>query len=120
MYVPDINKNLISVSTITYQDLKVELLKSHCVVNDMQDHYKIIATRIRVGGLHNLDVKRKNHQALASTTMTIEGLWHQRYCHLNYHDLLLLQNKGMVEGIPVLKNEHSTCVGYAIGKMHRE
>jgi hypothetical protein len=36
----------------------------------MQDHYKIIATGIRVGGLYKLDVKSKNHQALASTTMT--------------------------------------------------
>jgi hypothetical protein len=44
MYVPGIKKNLISVSTITDQDLKVEFLKSHCVVKDMQDHYKIVAT----------------------------------------------------------------------------
>jgi transposase InsO family protein len=52
--------------------------------------------------------------------MTIEVLWPQRYVHLNYHDLLLLQNQGMVEGLPVLKTEHSTCEGCALGKMHRE
>jgi len=42
--VPRIKKNLILVSTITDQDLNVEFLKSYCVVNDIQDHYKIIAT----------------------------------------------------------------------------
>jgi hypothetical protein len=41
MYVPGIKKNLISVSTIIDQDLKVEILKLHCVVKYMQDHYKI-------------------------------------------------------------------------------
>ena len=35
MYVLGIKKNLISVSTIIDQDLKVEFLKSHCVVKDM-------------------------------------------------------------------------------------
>jgi hypothetical protein len=47
MYVPGIKKNLISVSTITDQYLKVEFLKSHCAVKGMQDHYKIITTGIR-------------------------------------------------------------------------
>jgi hypothetical protein len=61
MYVPSIKKNLISVSTVTYQDLKVEFLKSHCVVKYMQDHYKIIAIGVRVRGLYNLDVKKKSH-----------------------------------------------------------
>jgi hypothetical protein len=35
MYVSGIKKNLILVSTITDRDLKVEFLKSHCVVKDM-------------------------------------------------------------------------------------
>lgn len=42
MYVPSIKKNLIYVSTIVDQDLKVEFLKSQCVVKDIQDRYKVI------------------------------------------------------------------------------
>jgi hypothetical protein len=60
MYVHSIKKKLISVSTITNQDLKVEFLKSHCVVKDMQDHYKSVSTLIKVGGLYKLDVTSKN------------------------------------------------------------
>lgn len=44
MYVPDTKRNLIYVSTITNQDLKVEFVKSQCVVKDIQDKYKVIAT----------------------------------------------------------------------------
>jgi hypothetical protein len=93
MYVRGIKKNLISISTIADQDLKGEFVKSHCVVKDIQDHYKIIARGFRVGGLYKLDVTRMDHQALASTTMSMEELWHQRYGHLNHSDLMMLQKK---------------------------
>ena len=52
--------------------------------------------------------------------MSIEVLWHQRYGHLNYNDLFLLQKQGMVEGLPSLKNKLSTCEGCALGKQHKE
>jgi hypothetical protein len=120
MYVPGIKKNLISVSTIANQDLKVEFVKSQCVVKDIQDHYKIIARGSRVGGLYKLDVTRKDHQALASTTMSMEELWHQRYGHLNHNDLMMPQKKEMVEVLPMFKSEHVECEGCALGKQRRE
>jgi hypothetical protein len=69
VYVPMIKKNLIYVSTITDQNLKVELLKTHYIVKDLQDHYKTIDSRVKVGGMHKLDVTNKNHQSLTSATM---------------------------------------------------
>lgn len=38
-----IKEELISVSTITYQHLKVEFVKSHYFVKDVQDNYKVVA-----------------------------------------------------------------------------
>jgi hypothetical protein len=69
MYVLAIKKNLISISTIVDNDLKVEFVKSMCVVKDIQDHYMVVSTSTRVGGLYKLDVTMNNHLALASTTM---------------------------------------------------
>jgi len=43
MYVPGIKKNMISVSTITDQNLKVEFYKSYCVIKDLLDCMKPIA-----------------------------------------------------------------------------
>jgi len=74
MYVAWIKKNLISVSTIKDQGLKVEYVKSSCHVKDIQDHYKVIIEGIRVRGLYKLDVAIKDHQVLSSTTMSIEEL----------------------------------------------
>jgi hypothetical protein len=120
LYVPSIKKKFISVSKITDQNLNVEFMQSQCLVKDIQNHYKVIATRTIIGGLYKLDVTRGTHQALTSTTMSIVELWHRRYGHLNQNELVLLQKKLMVEGLPVLKNEHIECEACALGKQHRE
>jgi hypothetical protein len=120
VYVPGIKKNLISVSTITDQNLKVEFFKNYCIVKDLLDQFKTVATGVRAGGLYKLDVTSKAHHALTSATMPTEILWHQRYGHINHPDLLLLQKKNMVEGLPMLKNENVSCDGCALGKMHRD
>jgi hypothetical protein len=47
VYVPGIKKNLISVSTITNQNLKVEFFKNYCIVKDLLDHFQTVATRVK-------------------------------------------------------------------------
>ena len=119
MHVSNIKKNLISVSTITENDLKVEFGKYKCHIKDIQKYFNIVATGSRCGGLYNLDVSKDSHQALASTVITTKELWHQRNGHINHHDMVLLQKKSMVEGILVIKNEHLECSACALGKQHR-
>jgi hypothetical protein len=120
VYVLGIKKKLISVFTIIDQNLKVEFFKNYCMVKDLLDQYKIVATRVREGGLYKLDVTNKEHHALTSATMPTESLWHQRYGHINHHDLFLLQKQNMVEGLPMLKNENVAYEGCSFGKMHRD
>ena len=61
MYVPGIKNNLIYVSAITNNDMKVEFDKYKCHVKDVQDHYRVIATGSILGGLYKLDVIKGNH-----------------------------------------------------------
>ena len=95
------------VSAITDNHLKVEFGKLGCIVKDVQDHYKVVSTGTRVGGLYRLDVTVKRHVALTSQETSTAELWHHKYGHLNYNDLSLLQRKSMVEGLPVMKCEHN-------------
>jgi hypothetical protein len=120
VYVPGIKKNLISVSTITDQNLKVEFFKNYCIVKDLLNHFQTTTTRVRAGGLYKLDVTSTTHHALTSIAMPTDILWNQRYGHINHLDLLLLQKNNMVEGLPMLKNEKVACDGCALGKMHRD
>ena len=112
--------HLICVSTITYQNLKVKFFKNYCIVKDLLDQYRTVAMGVRAGGLYKIDVTSKENHALASTTMPIESLWHQRYGHINHPDLLLLQKHNMVERPLMLKNENDSCEGCALGKMHKD
>ena len=49
-----------------------------------------------------------------------ENLSHQRFSHLNLQDLILLQRKGMVDGLHVFHNVKIDSDGCALWKMHRE
>ena len=103
----------------TDNDMKIEFDKYNCHVKDVQDHYRVIATGSRLGGLYKLDAIKGNHRVLAASTISDVELWHQRYGHLNHNDLMLLQKKSMVEGLPIIKNDHIECVVCALGKQHR-
>lgn len=94
-------------------------MKTSCQVKDMKNHYNVIAEGIRIGGLYKLDVKVESHQAMVSTCVSTEELWHKRYGHLNLQDLISPQRKDMVQGLPTLKNENISCDGCALGKQHR-
>jgi hypothetical protein len=74
-----------------------------------------------IEGMNKLDVTRRDHQVLGSTTMSMEELWNQRYGHLNHNDLtMFIQKKGMVEGLLIHNNKHLECEGCALGKKHRD
>eukprot|EP00253_Pinus_taeda_P023650 PITA_23650 len=112
LYVPGIKKNLISVSMMTDQDMQFEFFKTHCVIKDYRN--EIVATGMRVGSLYKLDAKSIPKRAMVVGRLTAEQLWHQRFGHLNLQDLMLLQKKGMVEGLPIFRNIQLNCDGCAL------
>lgn len=111
LYVLGIKKNLISVSMITDQDMQVQFFKNGCVIQDSK--LETVATGVRVGNLYRLDARSIPQQAMVAATSTTENLWHQRFGHINLQDLILLKNKGMVDGLPPLHNVKLECDGCA-------
>ena len=99
--------------------MKIEFDKYKCHIKDVQDHYTVMATGTRLGGLYKLDAIKGNHQALTSLAISNVELWHQRYGHLNHNDLMLIQKKSMVEGLPIIKDDHIECVACALEKQHK-
>jgi len=67
-----------------------------------------------------LDVGLAPVRALTTASFTTKELWHQRFGHINYNDLLLLQEKEMVRHLPMLKQMHNDFDACTLGKMHRE
>ena len=83
--------------------MKVEFDKYNSHVKDVQDHYRVIMTWSKIRGLYKLDAIKESHQALTSLAISNVELLPQRYVHLNYNDLMLLQKKCMVEGFLLSK-----------------
>lgn len=51
---------------------------------------------------------------------TVKNLWHQIFGHLNLQDIILLEKKGMVDGLSIFHNVKLECDGCALEKMHKE
>eukprot|EP00253_Pinus_taeda_P007785 PITA_07785 len=100
------------------QDMQVQFFKNGCVIQD--NKLETVATGVCVGNLYRLDARSIQQQAMVAATSTNENLWHQRFGHINLQDLILLKNKGMVDGLPALHNVKLQCDGCALGKMHRD
>jgi hypothetical protein len=60
VYVPGIKKNLISVSTITDQNLKVEFFKNYCIVKDLLDHFQLLQRESEQEAYTNLMLPSKH------------------------------------------------------------
>jgi hypothetical protein len=97
LYVPGLEKNLVSISCledkgnkIAFIDEKVLSLESDSSIEDG----RVIGRR--EGNLYRL--LERNEEALAHDEVNPNELWHRRYTHINYQALPFLRK--MVEGIP--------------------
>ena len=46
-------------------------------------------------------------------------IWHQKYGHLHFNTMKVLDTKNMVEGLPSISLGNQVCEGCIYGKQHR-
>lgn len=124
LYVPGIQKNLLSVPAIAMGGLEVTFSGRKCTVHDLSDEGCIVATGTLCRGLYRLDHYRAGvHDACAVITsdqLAIAELWHARMGHLHFRGLQRLQAHSMVEDMPPIQlPSRHVCEGCILGKMHR-
>ena len=87
-YVPDLKKNLISVSSIAHdQHMLVEFQGSQCRIKDPKKGYAIVATGTYEKGLYKLDAQPYNQHAMAVSCVSQGDLWHARFGHIHHRAL---------------------------------
>ncbi|KAH9291933.1 hypothetical protein KI387_042879, partial [Taxus chinensis] len=119
-YVPNMNKNLLSISQLTDNPhISVNFSGKQCIVSDVK-HNKVVALGIGHGGLYRLvDPATVNLHALVVVENT-SVLWHERYGHLNLPYLARLHKDNMVVGLPPIQEKQDMCVGCFAGKQKRK
>ncbi|MCO5572769.1 hypothetical protein L7F22_026528 [Adiantum nelumboides] len=123
-YVPGIKKNLLSVSSLAKNGLRVIFEDDRCIVRDRENGYSLITTGTLENGLFVLDRYEKQIQACIAETKTQAmqdaELWHVRFGHVGYGSLMTLQRHNMVHDLSLLEMPpRHVCEGCVLGKMHR-
>ncbi|MCO5609052.1 hypothetical protein L7F22_063273 [Adiantum nelumboides] len=124
LYVPGIKKNLLSVSSLAKNGLRVIFEDDKCIVRDRDNGYSLITTSTLENGLFVLDRYEKQMQACIAKTKTQAmqdaELWHARFGHVGYGSLMTLQRHNMVHDFSLTKMPpRHVCEGCVLGKMHR-
>ena len=121
LYVPDLGKNLFSVSATAKRGYSVEFNQHTCLILDQNG--TISGSGRMMNNLYVLDVKEEqddSKHANVSTSDTSEEIWHQRYGHLSLKNLRLLRDQKLVKGLNFQSDDHfEVCEGCAQGKQIR-
>ncbi|MCO5610675.1 hypothetical protein L7F22_064916 [Adiantum nelumboides] len=124
LYVPGIKKNLLSVSSLAKNGLRIIFEDDRCIVRDRENGYSLITTGSLENGLFMLDRYEKQIQACIAETKTQAmqdaELWHARFGHVGYGSLMTLQRHNMMHDLSLLEMPpRHVCEGCVLGKMHK-
>ncbi|PNY05002.1 putative copia-type polyprotein [Trifolium pratense] len=118
LYVPTMKSNLISIGQLLEKNYVVKMEDKVLRVFDSKRRLILKApmTKQRTFkiGLNVID-----GNCLLATASNEDWIWHQRYGHLNFKDLSILQRKNMVNGLPQIKVSDQVCDKCCISKQSR-
>ena len=122
LHVPDLQKNLISVPSITKNGGSVNFTGEKCETSTKEG---IVAVGHKKGNLFVLDFEEDSLQANAtpgvSTGSQSLELWHLRLGHLNYKSVKKMAGGDIVTGMKTDTHKvEGDCNGCASGKQSRE
>ena len=122
-FVPGLKKNLISISELTSDGLRVEFTSTGCYILAKDPQGKLLTLHVaKQGRLYPLGISTTAH-ALATSLKASEKdnthKSHQRLGHVSSQVLHQLINRQLVVGLPKQLGTISTCEGCIMGKSHQ-
>jgi transposase InsO family protein len=123
LYVPGIQKNLLSVGSLADRGLRILFDKSHAFLLDPSLRTLGVGTRHPRTGLYQfpsvsspISLNAVSHTPAPDLTR----LWHLRLGHLNYKSLLFMSQHPIALGLPKLSPPTDPCPTCALGKQTRD
>ena len=118
LFVPNLAKNLFSVSAATRKGLTMSFDDSSCKIIDSTG--TVLGSGKLKGKRFVLDAVKSHenvHQVKSAQIQNSEELWHQRFGHLGKNNLRLLQERKLVKGMNfVHAKDQEICVSCVQGK----
>jgi len=113
-YVPNLTNNLLSIGQLQEKNLTIMIKNNVCKIY----HYKrrlIMETQMTMNRMFQVYIKKKptSKNCLKVEEEDIGSLWHRTFGHLNNKSIHIMAKKGMVKGLPSLKEDVKVCTGKA-------
>lgn len=116
LYLPDLEKNLLSVRAMVKLGANVEFVNVECKITR---NGKLLAVGEMHGKLYMLKIVMSEQVNVAKKDSDLR-LWHYRYGHLGMDSVTKLMKKDMVVGMNDTTDEKdAVCEGCVMGKQHR-
>jgi len=120
-YVSNLTNNLLSIGQLQEKNLTI------MIKNNVRKiyHYKrglIMETQMMMYWMFQVYAKKKptSENCLKVEEEDVGSLWHRRFGHLNNKSIQIMAKKGMVKGLPSLKEDVKVCTICNMGKQQRE
>ncbi|KAK3034956.1 hypothetical protein RJ639_032356 [Escallonia herrerae] len=91
-----------------------------CMIEDKKSGQIMASVRMAKNMIFPLEVSNVGKKVLVASERNATNLWHLRYGHLNVKALKLLNQKGMVHGLPNINTLDKLCEGCIHGKQCRK
>ncbi|CAB4298917.1 unnamed protein product [Prunus armeniaca] len=121
MLVPGLEENLLSVGQMMEHGYHLVFGGNEVSVYDNQSLENLI---VKVQMTNNrcfpLTMMPASELVLKASVTHCLQTWHKRLGHLNERSIKLLENQGMVHGLPHLEQKSVVCDGCMLGKQHRD
>ncbi|KAI3770175.1 hypothetical protein L6452_01298 [Arctium lappa] len=121
-YVDGLKHNLLSVSQLCDNGLDVMFKRQYCSLLKEDTTTELLRAKRR-GELYLMDFKSTNREeklCLVSSKNEEAWLWHNRFCHLNFHTLNKLVKLELVSGLPSIRfDKDHLCSACEMGKLKR-
>jgi hypothetical protein len=118
-YVPTFKKNLLSLVTIRQARHHIIMQDDLVKIKSEKDNLKTIMTGYEDGKLLRMNGKsiqrKQDVAAIVNSEMSSFRLWHFRFGHLNFDNLLKIKSRDLVKGLPNFKKENSKCEACIFG-----
>ena len=121
LYVPKIQKRLLSLPSMTQKNVEVRFKGQFCKILIDEKLYSIGHKHGKLYKLNSEPIESSFFGETESNEKSL-SLWHCRYGHLGYDNLKLLHEKSMVDGLNLNSKDQvdRNCQGCAMGKQHRQ
>lgn len=118
-FVPNLAHNLLSVGQLMACGYAVTFDNEACVIKEKKSVKTMTTVHMTKNKMFPLNASNVEHFAFVARESNESKLWHMRNWHLNVNGLRLLNNKGMVSGLPKIE-VFDLCEACVYGKQTRK